>query len=142
MKQDHSVYCMSHLLLVSLFMELNLPIFFTAGNMSLLVWSPTQRERGCWWHNWRECFFLSFSTLSLWACWRTEDFIFLFLFLFSPTPNRTCCFIFFLSPAEEISHFWHFDTSLTVREHGAPVYCWFLSLKTALHCFYYTSNCT
>lgn len=35
----------------------------------------------------------------------------------------------FPSLAEEISHFWHFDTSLTAREHGATVYCWFLSLK-------------
>lgn len=45
MKPDHSVYYVSHLLLGSLFMELNLPIFFTGGNMSLLVWTPAQRER-------------------------------------------------------------------------------------------------
>lgn len=138
MKQDHSVYYMSHLLLVSLFMELNLPIFFTAGNMSLLFWSPAQRERGCWWHNWREYFFYLFP---LYLCGLVEGQK-IFFFFFPHTPKRTCCFNFFLSPAEEISHFWHFDTSLTVREHGAPVYCWFLSLKTALHCFYYTSNCT
>lgn len=64
--------------------------------------------------------FLSFSTLSLWACWRTEDFFY---------SQQDMLLHFFPSPAEEISHFWHFDTSLTVREHGAPVYCWFLSLK-------------
>ena len=46
MKPDHSRYYTSHLLLGSPFMELNVSIFFTGGNMSLLFWTPAERERG------------------------------------------------------------------------------------------------
>lgn len=60
-----------------------------------------------------------FSTLSLWVLWRTNFYLFFF-------SQQDMLLHFFSSPAEEILRFWHFDTSLTVREHGAPVYCWFL----------------
>lgn len=43
---DHSVYYMSHLLLILLFLELNLLGFFAGANMSLLFWTPAQREKG------------------------------------------------------------------------------------------------
>lgn len=57
---------------------------------------------------------------------KDRSFLVFFVFFF---PQKDMLLHLFPTLAEKISHFWHFDTSLTAREHGATVYCWFLSLK-------------
>lgn len=110
---------MSHLPLVSFFVKLNLPISSQMGIWIYCFGLLLKGREECWWHNWRESFYIFFL---LYLCGTIEG-----QKIFKLQQDRPLLLL--PPPVKEILHFWHFDTSLPVRERGATVYCWFLSVK-------------
>lgn len=116
MKPDRTVYYMSHLLLVSLFMELNLPVFFTGGNRSLLFWTPAQRERGML-VAWLEGIF--FYPFLLYLCGLIEGQKISFFF---PTGHAASFIYFFFLPQQRKSHTFGTLTHHWLLENVEPLF--------------------
>lgn len=108
---------MSHLLLASFLVEMNFSLSLTDECKLTVLYSCSKRRDASGIRGWNR--FVSFWTVCGWEGWRMGDFFFFFL----QQQRGISCF------GTEISHPRFFDTSLTIGEHAASVYCWFLGVK-------------